>query len=132
MLNIHKWLSRTTLDIIGEGAADNCSERLIAHIYLAVAGFGFQFGALDDAKNRLSQVYDNLLFVNALLVCHLQLFTIDAVSSPCSIRTVGMSPSALFGGSFLRPSYSTFATCPAASTGASEAIKTSCASLAVS
>jgi cytochrome P450 len=51
IFNIHKWLSCTTLDVVGE------------------SGFGFQFGALDNTKNELSQVYDNL-FVDSTLYPH--------------------------------------------------------------
>jgi len=51
IFNIHKWLSRTTLDVIGD------------------SGFGFQFGALDNIKNPLSKVYDNL-FVDSTLYPH--------------------------------------------------------------
>ncbi|KZV64465.1 cytochrome P450 [Peniophora sp. CONT] len=53
VINIHPWLSRTTLDVIGE------------------AGFGYQFGALDDTKSQheLSGVYDNL-FVDSTLYPH--------------------------------------------------------------
>ncbi|VDB99462.1 unnamed protein product [Peniophora sp. CBMAI 1063] len=48
LVNMHKWLSRTTLDIIGD------------------AGFGFRFGALDEANNELSKVYRGL-YVNSSL-----------------------------------------------------------------
>ncbi|KZV71385.1 cytochrome P450 [Peniophora sp. CONT] len=51
MFDIFKWLSRTTLDVIGE------------------AGFDFQFGALDDAKHELSHNYENL-FVDSMLYPH--------------------------------------------------------------
>ncbi|VDB83332.1 unnamed protein product [Peniophora sp. CBMAI 1063] len=49
--NVHGWLSRTTLDIIG------------------ATGFGFHVGALDNCKNALSKVYDNL-FVDSVLYPH--------------------------------------------------------------
>ncbi|KZV60943.1 cytochrome P450 [Peniophora sp. CONT] len=48
VFNIHKWLSRTTLDVIGD------------------AGFGFQFDSLGSAQHELSGVYDNL-FVDSTL-----------------------------------------------------------------
>ncbi|KAI0319080.1 cytochrome P450 [Amylostereum chailletii] len=48
VLNVHKWLSRTTLDVIGE------------------AGFDFDFGALDESENPLNKIYDNL-FVDSTL-----------------------------------------------------------------
>jgi len=43
LVNVMGWLSRTTLDIIGE------------------AGFGFQFGLLDNVKTELHEQYENLL-----------------------------------------------------------------------
>ncbi|KZV60944.1 cytochrome P450 [Peniophora sp. CONT] len=48
VINMHKWLSRTTLDIIGD------------------AGFGFHFGALDDEQNELSKAYRGL-YLNSTL-----------------------------------------------------------------
>ncbi|VDC07112.1 unnamed protein product [Peniophora sp. CBMAI 1063] len=51
MFNVHKWLSRTTLDIIGD------------------AGFGFEFGSLDGKSSELSSVYDNL-FIDSTLYPH--------------------------------------------------------------
>ncbi|KAJ6524400.1 cytochrome P450 [Mycena vulgaris] len=51
VVNIHKWLSRTTMDVIGE------------------AGFDFEFGALDNIENPLNKVYDNL-FVDSTLYPH--------------------------------------------------------------
>jgi len=48
LINVVGWLSRTTLDIIGE------------------TGFGFQFGSLDNVKTPLRDQYDNL-FVDSLL-----------------------------------------------------------------
>ncbi|KAI0253566.1 cytochrome P450 [Lactifluus subvellereus] len=48
LVNVTGWLSRTTLDIIGE------------------AGFGFQFGSLDNTKTPLREQYENL-FVDSFL-----------------------------------------------------------------
>ncbi|KAI0284851.1 cytochrome P450 [Russula brevipes] len=48
LVNVMGWLSRTTLDIIGE------------------AGFGFQFGSLDNVKTELHEQYENL-FVGSTL-----------------------------------------------------------------
>lgn len=42
-VDITKWMSRMTLDVIGE------------------AGFDYDFGALDDSDSLLSAVYRNLL-----------------------------------------------------------------------
>ncbi|KAI0306241.1 cytochrome P450 [Multifurca ochricompacta] len=47
LLNVSEWLSRTTLDIIGE------------------AGFDFDFGALDNSHNPVTRMYDSL-FVDSL------------------------------------------------------------------
>lgn len=43
VINVTKWLSHMTLDVIGE------------------AGFGYQFNSLDDSKSALSAVYKDLL-----------------------------------------------------------------------
>jgi len=48
LVNVIGWLSRTTLDIIGE------------------AGFGFQFNSLDNVKTELYQQYENILTGSAL------------------------------------------------------------------
>ncbi|KAI0263473.1 cytochrome P450 [Gloeopeniophorella convolvens] len=48
LVNVTRWLSRTTLDIIGE------------------AGFDFQFGSLDDAKTPLAKQYENLFIDSSL------------------------------------------------------------------
>lgn len=42
-IDITKWMSRMTLDVIGE------------------AGFDYDFGALDNSDSALSAVYKNLL-----------------------------------------------------------------------
>ena len=64
IINVHSWLSRTTLDIIGESEYNvsflGCFLCLSNHI---TAGFGFQFGSLDNKKSPLSQAYDGLLCV---------------------------------------------------------------------
>ncbi|KAI0263461.1 cytochrome P450 [Gloeopeniophorella convolvens] len=48
LINVTKWFSRITLDIIGE------------------AGFGFQFGSLDDLKTPLAMQYEGL-FIDSTL-----------------------------------------------------------------
>jgi len=48
LINVTGWLSRTTLDIIGE------------------AGFGFQFGSLDNVQTALREQYQNL-FIDSFL-----------------------------------------------------------------
>ncbi|KAI0284849.1 cytochrome P450 [Russula brevipes] len=48
LVNVTGWLSRTTLDIIGE------------------AGFGFHFGSLDNVKTSLSEQYKNI-FIDSVL-----------------------------------------------------------------
>ncbi|VDC07113.1 unnamed protein product [Peniophora sp. CBMAI 1063] len=51
VINIHKWLSRTTLDVIGD------------------AGFGFLYGSLDGKSSDLSKIYENL-FIDSTLYPH--------------------------------------------------------------
>jgi alkylphenol/PAH-inducible cytochrome P450 monooxygenase len=60
MFNVHKWLSRTTMDAIGQGMLLSFQMRTNAYSY--IAGFDFDFGALDNIENPLSKVYDNLLY----------------------------------------------------------------------
>ncbi|KAI0263455.1 cytochrome P450 [Gloeopeniophorella convolvens] len=48
VVNVARWLSRVTLDVIGE------------------AGFDYHFGSLDDAKPPLANYYDNL-FIDSTL-----------------------------------------------------------------
>ncbi|VDC07323.1 unnamed protein product [Peniophora sp. CBMAI 1063] len=48
VINVHSWLSRTTLDVIGD------------------AGLGFQFGSLDNASSELSKAYEGL-FIDGML-----------------------------------------------------------------
>lgn len=43
VINVYSWLSRVTLDVIGE------------------AGFSYNFGALDDEENELAKVFQNML-----------------------------------------------------------------------
>ncbi|VDB99464.1 unnamed protein product [Peniophora sp. CBMAI 1063] len=48
IVNVHSWLSRTTLDVIGD------------------AGLGFHFGSLDNVKSELSDAYSGL-FIDSTL-----------------------------------------------------------------
>jgi len=48
VIAVNKWLARTTLDVIGETA------------------FHFQFGALDNSKNEVSEAYENM-FADSVL-----------------------------------------------------------------
>ncbi|KAI0088170.1 cytochrome P450 [Irpex rosettiformis] len=48
VIAVNKWLARTTLDVLGETA------------------FQFEFGALDDSKNEVSEAYDNM-FADSML-----------------------------------------------------------------
>jgi len=43
LVNVTGWISRTTLDIMGQ------------------AGFDFHFGSLDDAETEMAKMYANLL-----------------------------------------------------------------------
>lgn len=63
VVNMPYWLSRATLDAIGEGMYIPCHNAygvLNIHIYLAAA-FGYRFGGLDDEKNELANAYTTLL-----------------------------------------------------------------------
>jgi hypothetical protein len=57
------WLSRTTLDIIGEGQCGALVRLCVVVIILILilAGFGFQFGSLDNIKTPLRDQLENLL-----------------------------------------------------------------------
>ncbi|TFY63091.1 hypothetical protein EVG20_g6460 [Dentipellis fragilis] len=48
VINIAPWLSRLTLDIMG------------------IAGFNFEFGALDDAENKVNEAYKDLVMEGTL------------------------------------------------------------------
>ncbi|KAI0308933.1 cytochrome P450, partial [Amylostereum chailletii] len=61
VFNVHKWLSRTTLDVIGEGTLSSSD--------LLDTGFDFDFGALDKLENPLNKIYDNL-FIDSTLYPH--------------------------------------------------------------
>ena len=57
-----EWLSRATLDIIGEGKGS----RIIMAAYTVTltlwsAGFDFDFGALDNSNNPVTHMYETLL-----------------------------------------------------------------------
>jgi hypothetical protein len=62
VINVTGWLSRTTLDIIGEGSYPTLvlvyGIIILTHLQ---AGFGFQFGSLDDVKTPLRDQYENIL-----------------------------------------------------------------------
>ena len=57
------WLSRTTLDIIGEGKSSASVKFCDNSFYIipCVAGFDFHFGSLNDEKTQLASLYENLL-----------------------------------------------------------------------
>jgi hypothetical protein len=59
-VDVTGWLSRITLDIIGEGKCYLVFIAAIALKYL-LAGFGFQFSSLDNVKTQLHEQYENLL-----------------------------------------------------------------------
>ena len=64
VINVTGWLSRTTLDIIGEGSYPTLIRvRGIVILTHVQAGFGFQFGSLDNVKTPLGDQYKNLLYV---------------------------------------------------------------------
>ena len=61
------WLSRTTLDVMGQGEKDHClafsdfEGRELILIFPHLAGFDFHFGSLDNAGTELTKMYANLL-----------------------------------------------------------------------
>ena len=61
------WLSRTTLDAIGEGEHDRPFQKRY-NAYNTIAGFDYKFGALEDDQNELSRVYRNLMLVLNLII----------------------------------------------------------------
>jgi hypothetical protein len=64
VINVTGWLSRTTLDIIGEGSYTTLVlVRGIVILTRLKAGFGFQFGSLDNVETSLGDHYKNLLYV---------------------------------------------------------------------
>jgi len=59
VINVTPWLSRMTLDIIGEGM---CRVMVGSRVYIPyIAGFDFHFGSLDNKKTELASQYENLL-----------------------------------------------------------------------
>jgi hypothetical protein len=60
VINVTTWLSRTTLDIIGEGEC-SASVKTVFYMILCVAGFDFHFGSLDNEMTPLARQYENLL-----------------------------------------------------------------------
>ena len=63
-VNVTHWLSRTTLDIIGDGKhaiLDFFVKTEIVDSYLNSASFDYDFGALEDKENELVRAFKNLL-----------------------------------------------------------------------
>ena len=64
---INKWLSRATLDIIGEGM---CSQFRRAHrlwvLNNSTAAFDYDYNTLDDGGSTLSKGYENIASVHGL------------------------------------------------------------------
>jgi len=60
ILDLSEWLSRATLDIIGEGGFPDITITAYANCD-GLAGFDFDFGALDNSDNAVTRMYKNLL-----------------------------------------------------------------------
>lgn len=64
VLNAAAFISRATLDVIGEGIFPLSFYRAVRSSLAASAGFDFHFGALDDEENELGRAYRNMMSVN--------------------------------------------------------------------
>ena len=62
---VNKWLARLTLDVIGEGASRCSIVGGAADLRSKTAAFDFDFGALDNDANEVSEAYNNMLYVLA-------------------------------------------------------------------
>ena len=60
VMPMNKWLSRATLDAIGEGAYLHILHVILLIDYIISAAFNYDLGALDDAKNELCLAYENI------------------------------------------------------------------------
>lgn len=58
-LNMHGWLSRATLDVIGEGAQPLLRLSSDIHRSTFVAAFGYKFNALADKDCKMAHVAEN-------------------------------------------------------------------------
>lgn len=67
IMNISPWVSRATLDAIGEGKY--FSERLSSLFVsqFCVAAFDYQLGALENGDNELSKAYNNMMSVFSVI-----------------------------------------------------------------
>jgi hypothetical protein len=67
LVNVTGWLSRTTLDIMGQGEKTHCSafrgSWALILIFRRSAGFDIRLGSLDNAETELTKMYANLLWV---------------------------------------------------------------------
>lgn len=61
VVNMHLWLGRTTLDVIGEGKCWGAIRRRMLLNKLSSAAFGYKFNSLDNERNKLSIILNNLL-----------------------------------------------------------------------
>jgi hypothetical protein len=61
--NIHPWLTRATLDAIGEGKLSRTLLPIISFIskHNPSAAFGYEFGTMKDDNNQLGKTYRNML-----------------------------------------------------------------------
>jgi hypothetical protein len=61
LIDLVVWLSRATLDVIGEGVGPFFRSQLCLCSNSPIAGFDYQFGSLDNIKTALAEQYDDLL-----------------------------------------------------------------------
>ena len=58
--DVHRWLTRATLDAIGKGTFS--SRMLSTHLSLSdLAAFDYQYGAMDNEDNKLGKAYQNMM-----------------------------------------------------------------------
>jgi hypothetical protein len=61
-VDLPSWLSRATLDAIGEGVLEDALPFLFPLFdYSDIAAFDYDFGALEDKDNEVSRSYRNFL-----------------------------------------------------------------------
>lgn len=67
VVSIPRWVSRATLDAIGEGKWRPQPIQVGLQLILSTAAFDYQFGAVDDSGNALAESYNNMLCVDSVV-----------------------------------------------------------------
>ena len=61
MFNVHAWISRATLDAIGEGKVSSVTQLLLSSS--PSAAFDVHFGAMDNKESAFTRSYHNMMSV---------------------------------------------------------------------